>query len=377
MSREKKKRQWDRWSLASVVLWSALAFVGLAIVVMLGLKFTIVFQVKLRQQQESVVVAPEKAVLVRTQQVVPQAVSDVVVLPGRVVADASVRVSIEKNGRVVELPVDRGDAVKAGQVLLRVDDRHWKAMQIKAAIELSDAERDLARWKKLKGEGAVSSSDYEAMQRRRDLAEVSAEAIEVNFSQCTITSPIDGVVDARYVEFGEYVSEAQAVFLIVSAGKLNVDVNVPEKDVHAVEEGAMLRMRSMVLPDAFTGRVDFVAVKGGQPANTFPMELTVESSPAALKPGMIVDVELVRAERENAIVVPFSAVIPKRGKHIVFVVEEGRVVLRVVQIDAITGKNVVLKSGLKAGDHLVIEGQRTLRDGVMVVMESDADREQE
>jgi membrane fusion protein (multidrug efflux system) len=367
MSQEEKERGGRKQRIASVVLWSALAFVVVAIVL----------TVKMKPQEEQVVVAPERAVLVRTQRVVPQAISDVVVLPGWVEADASVWISIEKNGRVVELPVDRGDEVKAGQVLLRVDARHWNAKQKQAAIELADAERDLARWKKLKEKGAVSSSDYDAIQRRRDLAEVSAEEIEVDLSQCTITSSIDGVVNARHVELGEYVSEAQAVFEIVSADKLNVAVNVPEKDVHAVVEGAMLRLRSAVLPDAFTGRVEFVAINGAQPANTFAMELAVESPPPALKPGMIVDVELIRAERENAVVVPFSAVIPKRGEHIVFVVVEDRAVLRVVQIDAIIGKNVVLMSGLESGDQLVIEGQRTLQDGVMVVMASDAEREQE
>ncbi|MBT3191857.1 MAG: efflux RND transporter periplasmic adaptor subunit [Verrucomicrobia bacterium] len=368
MKAEKGQKPHRRISRGAMVTWSLLVLVVVAIVVMSRLK----------PPEEVVEEAPEKAVLVRAQVVVPRAIDDTVVLPGWVEADVSATLAVEKGGRVTEVTVDRGDAVTKGQVLLRIDGRHWEVLKKQASIELADAERDLSRWEKLKGEGAVSTSDFDAIQHRRNMAAVAAEEAAVHISQCELTSPIDGVVDARYVELGEYVSEAQSVLKVVSLDPLNVVVNVPERDVHAVKVGTVLRLSTTTQPDVtFEGCVSFVAVAGDVQANTFAVELSMENPPETLKPGMIVDVELCRSAREKAVVVPFSAVVPKRGEHIVFVVEDERTVLRVVQIDSIVGQDVVLTSGLSEGDVLVIEGQRTLQDGVLVSVAGAAPAEQE
>jgi len=368
MTTEKKWKPRLRIRPRAVVLWSLLLIVVVAILLM-G---------KLRKPEESMTSVPEKAVLVRAEAIVPQAIHDTVVLPGTVMADVSAQLAAEKGGRIMSLAVDRGDPVTAGQVLMRIDSRHWEVYRKQAGIELADAERDLARWSKLKGEGAVSTSDFDAMQRRRDLAEVALEDARVNISQCEVISPIGGVVDARYVELGEYVSEAQLVFKIVRPDRLTAALNVPERDISVVEPGMPMRLHCAALPDvAFTGRVDFVAVAGDAYASTFAVELAVEAPPPGLKPGMMVEAELLRAAREGVIVVPFSAVVPKRGEHVVYVVQEGRAVRRVVQIDAIVGTQVVLASGVAEGELLVIEGQRTLQDGVMVSVAGDGSAGQE
>ncbi len=368
MSKEKKPARKFRLSIGAIVLWSMLVLMVVGIVVLGGMK----------TPEEVVETVSEKAVTVRALVVEPRVIDDRVVLPGRVEADKSAQLAAEKNGRIVEVIVDRGDRVKAGQVLLRIDGRHWDVYGRQAAIELADAERDLARWEKLKGEGAVSSSEFDAMKRRRDLAEVAADEAAVHVSQCDIVSPIDGVVDARFVEPGEYLVEGQRVFTIVNRELLNVVVRVPEKDIGAVKQGMRLTMHSDALPGFdLVGRVNFIAQAGDATANTFAVELAVENPPSALRPGMVVDVDLLREVRQDAIVVPLAAVIPKRGDHVVFIVKDGLAVLRVVRIDAIVGADVVLASGLEPGVRLVVEGHRTLQDGVPVVIDSEMASAQE
>lgn len=345
-------------SVGTVLVWLVLVLVVVAIVVMgrLGSKKEVLEEVE------------TKAVLVRAIKVERKSIQDRVVLPGRVEADISVRLATEKGGRIVALEADRGDVVKVGDVLLRIDSRHWDVLQKRASIELVDAKRDLERWEKLKEEGAVSSSDYDAVQRRHNFAEVAVEEARVHIDQCRVVSPIDGVVDGRYVELGEYVAEAAAVFKVVSPGELKVTLNVPEHDINAIEVGVAFSMKSSALPagGSFTGKVSFVAADGDVRANTFPVELKIGNPPQGLKPGMIVDVDLLRSDRANVMVVPFAAVVPKRGEHVVFVVEGSNAVLKVVHIDAIVGQEAILSSGLSEGDMLVVEGQRTLQDGVRV-----------
>lgn len=367
MSTTKRTR---RRTIGGMILWCVVAFVMLAIGILFLWGHKLVIRVERRNDAIMEVSPPEEASLVRVRRVQRRMLQDEIVLPGRVEADGGAQLAAEKNGRIVALPVDRGDRVKEGQVLLRIDGRHWEVARNRAAIELADAGRDLARWKKLKGKGAVAASEYDAIKKRHDLAAEAVKAADVHLSQCRIESPVTGVVDARYVDVGEYVTESQPVFKVVETNRLNVMVNVPEQDVSAVAVGAGLPMRCAALNDrVMTGRVAFVASDGDAASHTFTVELEVESPPDALKSGMIADVTLPRAIRERVVVVPLAAVVPKRGDHVVFVVENGRAVLRVVRIDSMLGENAVLASGLEDGDRLVVEGHRTLQDGIPVTVE--------
>ncbi len=91
-----------------------------------------------------------------------------------------------------------------------------------------------------------------------------------------------------------------------------------------------------------------------------------------LSAGMIVSVRLMHARLENSIVIPRVAIMPTKGEHVVFVAEEDRAVRRTVRLgDIIGGTSQHVVSGLSPGDRVVIEGQRTLEDGVLVNNVSD------
>jgi membrane fusion protein (multidrug efflux system) len=368
MNMESIKQRISRPSPVSLILFFVLALVIVLTVVL----------AKIKPTPEEVEDIPEQAAAVKTVTVKPASIRDIVTLPGRVKAESVTTLAAEKNGRVVNLLVDRGDSVKEGQLLMQIDDRHWKILDAQAKVELANAERDLKRWEKLKQEGAIPESEYDAIKRRFDLAKIARDEAEVHLAQCQVKSATDGVVDARYVDLGDYVVEGKPVMKIVNTSGLNVWLNIPERDVVAVSKGTKLIMRCSALAGAVvTGRVDFVAEAGTPELNSFKTEAEILQPPHGLKPGMLVDVEVSRGDLEDAIVVPAASVLPKRGEHVVFVVDDGRAILRVVQMGAFVGSDVILLSGLDAGEQLVVEGHRTLQDGVPVEMISAADGTQE
>lgn len=346
-----------RVRLASVLVW------GCLVLVLGGIVLLAVF----KPAKAPVAETETQPVLVRVMTIEPRTVREAVWLPGRVAADVSALLSVEKAGRVITCAVDKGDAVRAGEVLLRVDDREWRALEKRARLELADAERELARWEQMKASGAVADSAYDAIKQRQELAAVAVEQATVHVEQCMLTSPFDGVVDARLIEAGEYAHEGQAAFQILDLSPLKVQVSIPERDVGSVTPGSV----KLVSADAaglgtFTGRVAFVAQEASPDLFTYAVELAVDEPPPGLRPGMIVDVELMRALREGAIAVPLAAVIPRRGEHMVYVVENGLAVRRMVGLDSLAGQEAVIGAGLKAGERLVVEGHRGLQDGVPV-----------
>ncbi len=340
-----------------ILIWLAVAAVVL-LVVILGVL------TPREELSEEVEVPPA---LVRVIEVSPRTVRETVLLPGRVEANVSARLSAEKGGRVISLRADRGDNVKAGDVLMQIDDRHWQALERQARLDLEDAERDFERWKQMKESGAVAASEFDAFRLRRDRAVVNLEQAAVHLQQCTVTSPFDGVVDARWVEAGEYVNEGQSVFSILDLSPLKVHVKLPERDVMAVQKGDAKKMTAPTLSGkTIAARMGFIAQEADARTLTYAAELIIEDPPEGLRPGMLVDVEIERSQKEGAIAVPLAAVIPRRGENIVFVVENGRAVRRVVVMESIAGREALIGGGLQAGERLIIEGHRTLQDGMAV-----------
>lgn len=309
----------------------------------------------------------EQATPVRTVIVEPRAIADKIRVPGRLEPLVHAVLSAEQDGLIVELDADKGDAVTNGQVLLRIDGRTWEQARRRAEIEIREADKDVARWKELREAGAVSVTDYEAIQTRRERAEIAMAEAVVFLSQCEVRSPLDGWVNDRAVDLGEYIGKGQPVFEVVDVSRLKLVFDIPEKDVLAVEPGKAVEMQLSAIPGrVFGGEVTFRSFLARRESNAYRAEALIPNPEGVLKPGMIANVELVRHERPDALVVPHEAILPKKGEYVVFTVEEGRAVRCMVQIEAIIGNEAVLSSGITPGAELVVDGHRALQDGMRV-----------
>ena len=335
-------------------LWGALALVGVLIVVLAVLP----------KPPEQTKTEAEKPVAVRTLVLEPRKIEDALLLPGRIQAMQEAQLGAQSAGQVVEILADKGQTVKEGQVLLRIDSRLWEAARKRAAIEVRDAEKDLKRWKELEKSGAVSASDYEGIQRRQESAEIALEEAEVMASQCEVRAPFAGVIVERGVEVGDYANEGQAVLSVIRLDRVKVAFDVPEQDVSSLKSGQSKKFTLAALSGReFSGEVTFVSSQAGRDSNSFAAELEAENADGTLKAGMIAQVALVRQERDGAMLVPLAAIVPRKGEHYVFAVENGRAVRKRVLMGALIGHEAVLESGVAAGERIVVEGHRGLQDG--------------
>ena len=304
---------------------------------------------------------------VRVRVVEARDITDTVVLPGRIEPFANIRLSAEKAGRVVELLADKGEAVKAKQVLLKVNDSMWRNTLARAELVSRDAERDYRRWEQLKKTGSVADSDFDAVARAKDLARVALDQARTDVSNCLIRTPVPGVVDDRYVDVGEYVHEGGPVLKVVDIDRVKLILDVPERDVLNVKVGQEVSFSLSALPGReFAGKVTFVSSAADASSNSFRAEVTTVNNDHAMKGGMIAEAPLARGTRKGVIVLPIAAVMPRKGEHVVFVVESGRAVRRVVIVEPISGHEAVVSSGLESGETVVVEGHRSLQDGLSV-----------
>lgn len=319
-----------------------------------------------KETQES---APEKAVAVTCLAVEPRDVDDTMVLPAELEARADVLLAAEKPGQVVEVLADKGDQVQAGQVLMRIDDRSWRTAATQASIELRDAERDMKRWEEMEKTGAVSVSELDAVRRRFELASAAYVQATVHVSQCEVTASIAGTVEERFFDPGENAKEGAPACRIVDDACLKLALDVPEQAIAAISRGQPIPFSVPAANGSvFTGRVVFVARAAHPGTRSYRIEADVDNASGKLKPGMIAAARVSRGLLRNSIVLPAGAVLPQEGEHVVYTVNGGQAIRRIVKIALILGEEIVLESGISAGDMVVVEGNRMLADGVSVVV---------
>ncbi|MFB3909828.1 MAG: efflux RND transporter periplasmic adaptor subunit [Candidatus Eisenbacteria bacterium] len=268
--------------------------------------------------------------------------------PGRIQAVSRVQVSSNVMGRVAELAVEEGDPVRAGDLLLRLDDERYRSQvaQYRAAIQAAEAQRalseaqekeaklNLERSEKLRSQDLQSEQEAIAIRTRAEVATAQAEAAreevrrakaalaqaEKDLKETVFYSPMDGVVTALNIKVGENVvtgtmnNPGTVILTLSDLSAIEVVATVDETDVVHVRIGQRARVLVDALPDTvLEGTVTRVGQSGrgttgaAQEATSFEVAVLLQHPHPALRPGMNADVEILTGEREATLSVPLQA----------------------------------------------------------------------
>lgn len=295
--------------------------------------------------------------------------SEFVSFSGRIEAVRDVMVATEMPGRFTEMPVDVGSIVQSGNVLIKIDDALARSSLARAVAEFEDAKREFGRLKILAETGAVSQSLLDSAETRMQLAQAGKDEAEVLLQKCTLTSPVSGRVEERFVEPGEYAGDGNIAFRIADISKVKIVAYFPGRDIVDVNKGEEMRFTVSAFPDeTFTGNVAFTGMAANPDKNAFRVEILADNDSGRLRAGMLANVVLERKTKTPVVRIPFSAVLPRKGEHIVFVWEYGAAVRKTVRIHSLAAESALISSGLENGERLIIEGQRFLQDGTRVLV---------
>lgn len=319
------------------------------------------------QRQEKAEPVPRTLLPVTVQEVARTNLEERVVFTGRVEAEKDLRLAVDDNGRILWIGAEKGDLVRQGQLLLRLDDAVETAGVARAEISLRQAEEDMTRWSAMQQAGAVSVQDFENVKNRRDLARITLEEARGLLAKRQVRSPVDGVINERLAEIGEMAMPGKPAFQVVKTDAVKVAVDIPERDVASMRVGMPVSFTVDAIAEAvFTGAVVFVATAADAASLTYRLEMRVENAAGRLKPGMIARVGLSRGGLRDAAVVPLQALIPDQGQYVAYVETDGRAVRRIVKLAAVVDTLAVVREGLQPGDRVIVAGQRLVTDGAGV-----------
>jgi len=298
-------------------------------------------------------------------------------LTGTLRGDRETDLAANANGRVLATSVERGEQIKPGQVLAKLDTRAaaLSAADARAQVDSIKAQAGLARvecdrYEQLKAKGAISDLEYqqkigqcETLPLNVQAASARAALAAQNVGDGVIRAPFAGVITERFVEVGQFVRQDSRVVTIVSVDQLRLQIAVPEAQVANVKEGADVSFSVAAYADRrFTGKVRFVS--GALRATTRDLiaEALVPNAERLLLPGMFTDVELtVGSQRLPS--VPSRALNQQDDQARVFVVVDGRLEERMVALGPKVGDRVSITRGVKDGEQVVVSDRAGLGNG--------------
>ena len=257
-------------------------------------------------------------------------------------------------GIVASVDVTEGQSVKAGDLVVKLDDRIAQAAVEKAQHALVFAQQVSDRLARLVGTGAVSIQLKQEADQRLAAAQAEVAAVQAATAQVRLASPLDGIVARVSVQPGQSVDLNTVVAEIIDLKRLVVTVNVPADEAGRVHAGqaAEIFTENAAKPAATTS-VSFVSPTIDMKIAAAPVRLAVPED-ATLRPGQFVRARIVAEELTDRLVVPRESLVKT---------DEGRVIYRVEEDKAV---QVPVTTGLRDGDLVEVEADG-LKEGDTIV----------
>ncbi|MGD0282106.1 MAG: efflux RND transporter periplasmic adaptor subunit [Dissulfurispiraceae bacterium] len=293
-------------------------------------------------------------------------------------------VSFLVSGRVVFVGPREGDYVKRGQILASIDPTDYqltlaaaKAQTDMAGVEFKRAEDEHRRMKMLYDSNSLAPNDYQKFKARFESAEqqygqsVASEKLSrKHLSDATLCSTVSGFISKRSIEPGDTAAQGHPVFEIVQMDPLEVNVGVPETDVHLVRIGQEAEINIPALPGKqFQGTVRVLNVSADPNTRTYMTRISVPNPEHMLRVGMVAEATIRGDKVVTMAILPGDALIrDPQGATQVFVYypDQKRVYTKRVEIGALLDNNLEIKNGLSGDEWIVMAGQMKLRNGSVV-----------
>ncbi|ROQ53490.1 efflux RND transporter periplasmic adaptor subunit [Pseudomonas putida] len=290
---------------------------------------------------------------------------------GELEAANQVQVAAETTGRITRIAFESGQRVKAGQLLVQLNDAPEQADRVRLSAQLRNARTLHQRIGKLRTANVTTQEQLDNATAAVQMAEGELQQVDARIAQKAIRAPFAGKLGIRRVHQGQYLNAGDAVASLVDATQLRVNFSLAEHAAPGLQVGQTATLAVDALPQkAFAARINAIDPMVGK-ARAVWVQATLANPDGQLQAGMYASVQLAAAQPTRVMAVPETAITYTAYGQTVFIAthdpERG---LSVHRVQVTTGERwkgqVEVTSGLKAGDRVVVSGQLKLSDGMQV-----------
>ena len=284
-----------------------------------------------------------------------------------------VELGVEVSGVVKDINFESGQEVKAGELLIQLDDAIEQADLKSFQAQLKLAQINFDRDKQLVEKRLASQDQYDKSQAELEQAMALVEQTRAIIDKKKLKAPFSGKLGILQVDPGEYITAGTTVASLQSLDKLHLDFSLPEKELPKLAIGQQIEFRvDAYREEIFKARLIALDSRIDPNTRTISVRAEVSNSDHRLIPGMFTEVTLVLEPAVDYVVVPQTAVIYSLYGEEVYVLSEGEGDNLVAQRKSVTSGQVkngwVIVDGLDAGVLVATDGQLKLSNGAEVVV---------
>lgn len=232
-------------------------------------------------------------------------------LVGSVAPNETAQIRAEIAGQVRSVNFNEGEPVKRGQVLLQIDDAELRAQFAQAESRYRLAELNLKRSEDLTEARSMSQAELDRVRSEFSSAEAELQLLRVRLAKMEIKAPFDGLVGARTISPGDYVTAATSITTLDDLSRLKIDFQVPERFTARVKPGSTFSVRAQTPQGEVRseGEVYFASSIIDRATRSSQVKGYLKGETPALKPGMFANVDIILDVRRGALTVPEGAIL--------------------------------------------------------------------
>lgn len=293
---------------------------------------------------------------------------------GTVEEAAGTPLSFSVMGTVNAVSFRLGDRVEKGQLLASLDATSVRSSYDAAKAALVQAEDAYRRMKELHGKGSLPEIKWVEVQSKLQQARSMEEMARKNLKDCKLYAPFSGVIADKSVEVGQNVIPGMAVGKLLGVSRLKVKISMPESEIASV---SLHQKAEIVVPALgsrrFSGMVSEKGIMADPFSRSYEVKIDVADAGGDLMPGMVTEVRLAGADGGTAVIVPARIVqLDEKNRSFVWIDNNGVAEKRVISCGGFSGDGVVVASGLKADDRIIVEGQQKVCNGTKITADEEA-----
>ncbi|WP_210487068.1 efflux RND transporter periplasmic adaptor subunit [Rufibacter aurantiacus] len=293
----------------------------------------------------------------------PQEFANSLSVTGSIEANEQIEVRGQVSGLVRGIYFQEGSNVSKGQVLVKIDDSELRAQLAQAQTRQTLAAENERRARLLLEKEAISREEYDVARAELKTAQAQIQLVRAQLAKTSITAPFSGKVGLRAVSTGSFLSPETVVTNLVSVNPIKITFAVPEKYAGQVKQNTELTFTVAGSPEKYTARVYAIEPSIEAATRTLQLRARADNASGKLLPGSFANIQLPLTVIPDALLIPTQAVVPVQNGKKVFISQNGKAKEVMIETSTRTEKDLLVTSGLNAGDTVLTTGVMSLKSG--------------
>lgn len=288
--------------------------------------------------------------------------------------ESSVEIFAETSGLILEVHVEEGDSVVAGQVLAFMENVEERVDAEEAEARYEHQKANFKRTEDLHGRKLINQQEYDNAKFDLEQMRLRFERAKIQLENTIVRSTVSGVVTERNAQAGRRVATNRVLFSIMNLDELFANVNIPGQHMLSIEQGLPAVIDSDLIEgvryDAF---VKLVSPIVDPESGTFKAKVAVSKlNGMPIYPGMFVNVRVIVDTSDEAVLIPKEAIVHEGDLKYIFKVQNGKAKKTLLQEGYSNVGFVQATSDIVKGDLVIVMGHSALKDGANVKIVKEA-----